>query len=315
MAKNDRNNQQGKLGEIRVAEALLQSGCVVNFLNFMDVGLDLHVQLPAGSTPPRPDQSSWSMSGKTAHIQVKSTKRRELPPIATETARAWQLGALAGTPTLLVAVLVNAATGVTTFQFFDPLVVNEYAEATTSESFKIQVSRGEEIEPDDLFQRVSEWIDKSPYYLADGVGFTWVRRKRERWTSALSMVSNLTRIYERAFQEPEVSVELQPFAETAEALMKSFLDGARIDADVLYSTRPNFDIRLIDEVLMCAHDVVNEGVSAKHGWSTWIEPLSSVSPTLDQQDSLSFLKQICFDHGAAVQGRLKLPLYGNGATS
>lgn len=307
MAKNDRNNQQGKLGELRVAEAFLKSGCVVNLLSFMDVGLDLLVQLPKGPKPPGREKNTWSMSGMTAHIQVKSTRTDKLPAISTETAHAWRVGALAGTPTLVVAVVVDPDTDVTAFRFFDPLVINSYAETTSADTFKVSVSRGQEVDPGSLFQHTYEWVEKSRFYFADGIGFRWPRLKAELWDSALEMVGSLTRIHERAFQDPQISLENQPYMGKAGTLMRSFLDGVGVrdngQDEILTHTGSN----LLEETEMRAHDMITDAASEKHGWSDWVDPLASVSPTVNEDHSLSFLENLCFDYGSAVAGKWHLP--------
>lgn len=307
MAKNDRNNQQGKLEELRVAEAFLKSGCVVNLLSFMDVGLDLLVQLPKGPKPPGHEEKTWPMSGRTAHIQVKSTRTDKLPAISTETAHAWRVGALAGTPTLVVAVVVEPDTDLTTFRFFDPLVINSYAETTTADTFKVSVSRGQEVDSSVLFHRMYEWVEKSRFYFADGIEFRWPRQKSELWESTLNMVGSLTRIHERAFQDPQVSLEQQPYTGTAQDQMRSFLDGVGVKGNEQDDIVTHTGSTLLDELDMRAHDMINEAASEKHGWPDWVEPLASVSPKVNKERSLSFLEKLCFDYGSTLAGKWKLP--------
>lgn len=307
MAKNDRNNQQGKLGELRVAEAFLKSGCVVNLLSFMDVGLDLLVQLPKGPKPPGPEEKTWPMSGRTAHIQVKSTRTDKLPAISTETAHAWRVGALAGTPTLVVAVVVEPDTDSTKFRFFDPLVIDLYAETTKPDSFKVPVSRGQQVDSSELFHRMHEWVETSRFYFADGIEFKWPCKKSELWESALNMVGSLTRIHERAFQDPQVSLEQQTYTGTAQDLMRSFLDGVGVRGNEQDEIVIHTVSTLLNELDMRAHDMIADAASEKQGWPDWVEPLASVSPTVNEERSLSFLEKLCFDYGSTLAGKWKLP--------
>jgi hypothetical protein len=294
MAKNDRNNQQGKLGEIRVAEVFVKAGCAVNFLPFMDLGLDLHVQLPV--RVPEADDESWPMSGLTAHVQVKTTRTTSLPAITRETAAAWQLGAQAGTPTFVIAVVSDEHVAVH-YRFFDPLVVKQYLDKSKGESFKLPISRGVVVHPEDLYDHVSEWVVKARYYLSAAIGFFWSDVKADVWESALMMVSQLTLIHERAFHDPSTSAELQPWADTARTLMSAYLEGAGYPPETLDEPYGDKSHSLLHEVEQRALFEVNGGGSEKHGWNEDVEPLASVTPKRDQSESLTYLAEICRAYG------------------
>jgi hypothetical protein len=305
MAKNDRNNQQGKLGELRVAEVFVTAGCAVNFLPFMDFGLDLHVQLPVRI--PEADDMSWPMSGLTAHVQVKTTRTTSLPAITRETAAAWQLGAQAGTPTFVIAV-VSGEEGSVHYRFFDPLVVKQYVDKSKGESFTLPISRGVVVEPEDLYDHVSEWVVKARYYLSAAIGFFWSDVKEEVWESARTMVSQMTLIHERAFRSPSTSAQLQPWAHTARTLMSAYLDGAGYPPETLDEPFGAQADSLLHVIEQDAFDKVNNGGSEKHGWNEWVEPLASVSPEGDESGSLTYLAEIC-----RAYGRVSNP--GRGARS
>lgn len=294
MARNDRNNQQGKLGELRVAEVLVEAGCAVNFLPFMDFGLDLHVQLPV--RVPEADDESWPMSGLTAHVQVKTTRTTSLPAITRETASAWQLGAQAGTPTFVVAVVTDEEASIH-YRFFDPLVVKQYVDKSKGESFKLPISRGVVVQPEALFDHVSEWVVKARYYLSAAIDFVWSDVKADVWESALTMVSQLTLIHERAFHSPSTSAEVQPWANTARTLMSAYLEGAGSPPETLHSPLRHPSDSPLHEIEQRAFIEVNGGGSEKHGWNEWIEPLASVSPERDKSDSLTYLAEICRAYG------------------
>ncbi|NJI58646.1 hypothetical protein HCX50_04295 [Microbacterium oxydans] len=294
MAKNDRNNQQGKLGEIRVAEVFVKAGCAVNFLPFMDLGLDLHVQLPV--RVPEADDESWPMSGLTAHVQVKTTRTTSLPAITRETAAAWQLGAQAGTPTFVIAVVSDEHAGVH-YRFFDPLVVKQYVDKSKGESFKLPISRGVVVQPDDLYDHVSEWVVRARYYLSAAIDFVWSDVKADVWESARTMVSQMTLIHERAFRSPSTSTHLQPWADTARTLMSAYLDGAGYPPETLDEPFGAQGDSLLHVIEQDAFDKVNDGGSEKHGWNEWVEPLASVSPVRDENGSLTYLEEICRAYG------------------
>lgn len=294
MARNDRNNQQGKLGELRVAEVFVKAGCAVNFLPFMDFGLDLHVQLPV--RVPEADDESWSMSGSTAHVQVKTTRTTSLPAITRETAAAWQLGAQAGTPTFVIAVVSHEPTAVH-YRFFDPLVVKQYVDKSKGDSFKLPISRGVVVHPEDLYDHVSDWVIKARYYLSAAIGFFWSDVKADVWESALMMVSQLTLIHERAFRSPSTSAELQPWADTARTLMSAYLEGAGYSPETLDEISGDRSHSLLHEIEQRTFDVVNGAGSEKHGWNEDVEPLAAVSPLPDERGSLTYLAEICRAYG------------------
>lgn len=294
MANNDRNNRQGKLGELRVAEVFVQAGCAVNFLPFMDFGLDLHVQLPVRI--PEADDESWPMSGLTAHVQVKTTRTTNLPAIIRETAAAWQLGAQTGTPTFVIAVVTDEQASVH-YRFFDPLVVKRYVDKSKGESFRLPISRGIVVQPDELYELVSEWVLKARYHLSASIDFFWSDVDAEVWDSARTMVSQLTLIHERAFRSPSESAQLQPWADTARTLMSAYLDGAGYPPETLDEPFGAQDDSLLHVIEQDAFDRVNGGGSEKHGWNEWVEPLASVSPERDESGSLAYLAEICRAYG------------------
>lgn len=79
---------------------MIEHGFAVNALTATDTGWDLHCHIPeelilSASTAGR---KSWRLSGKTAHIQVKSAATDSL---AIGTVRGWLTGTASGVPTLM----------------------------------------------------------------------------------------------------------------------------------------------------------------------------------------------------------------------
>lgn len=308
MAKNDINNQRGSLGELQVAQALVETGCVVNFLSFMDVGLDLFVQLPAGLVPPEAGRVSWEMSGRSVHVQVKSTKTGEVPGIATETAREWTRAAPFGALTVLVVVVLDEH-GKPEFRFFDPLLIKLYSDKTRSEAFKIPVHAGQTVDPHELFGLITEWLDKSRYYLSSAIPFVWSPDKEVVWMTAVDMVARLTLIHERAFRDAGLSLDDQrDFQDTAEGLMVNFLRGAGLETDLLDEYLPGETRTVKDELFDRTFVEINGAASDKHGWPDWVDPLGSVSPSSDEYGAKSYLSELCYAYGLASRNRVKLPL-------
>ncbi len=102
MAKRSGGNVTGDLYELRVTELLLEHGLAINALTGSDSGWDLHCHVPEGlyqraSTAGR---ASWLLSGRSAHVQVKSAVRDRL---RVGTVRGWITGTASGVPTLLFA--------------------------------------------------------------------------------------------------------------------------------------------------------------------------------------------------------------------
>ncbi|WP_459384539.1 hypothetical protein [Arthrobacter humicola] len=236
MAMNDRNNVKGTLGELSVAKLFVEQGCAVNFLTFMDVGMDLHVQMPADLKVPDALEESWQMSGRAAHVHLNSTATPRLPEIQVSTAIAWTLGARTGNPTLLVGVIVGRKDGAPQFRLFDPLMVEYFAECAAAggkPKFKLSVSKGELVEPDQLFEKVAYWITNGPYMLSHAIPRPWPRDPEEIWGAAEDMIGNLTLMFERRFREYNAIWEDQTFVGTADYLADAFLEGAGLDSGLL----------------------------------------------------------------------------------
>lgn len=309
MAKNDRNNQKGMLGELAVARSFIEHGCAVNFLTFMDVGMDLHVHMPADLKVPESEDTSWFMSGRTAHVQVKSTTSKRLPAINIKTAQAWNLGASTGTPTLLVAVVVNKEGTESELRFFDPLMVDSLAEmaATRDQTeFTIAVEVGDLVTPDELFERVAYWITNGSYMLSHVIPRPWHTQSEEIWDAAVEMVATLTLMFERRFREPGFVIGQMTYATTAILLAQSFLEGAGIDSSVLDDIPPGENNTRAETMNFQVHDRVNNGGSHKHGWSDWVEQLALVTSSKDEPGALASLGDICTAYGRTVRGKLTM---------
>ncbi|WP_412872438.1 hypothetical protein [Curtobacterium flaccumfaciens] len=83
-----------------MAELLLEHGLAINMLTASDTGWDLHCHVPEGlflrsSTA---GHASWSLSGRTTHVQVKSAPTDRL---SVGTVRGWVSGTASGVPTFL----------------------------------------------------------------------------------------------------------------------------------------------------------------------------------------------------------------------
>lgn len=106
MARRTGSNVTGDLNEFRVAQLLLEHGVAINALTASDTGWDLHCHVPddlirQASTS---SLSSWNLSGRTAHVQVKSAPTDSLN---VGTARGWYTGTMSGVPTFMFCTLNN----------------------------------------------------------------------------------------------------------------------------------------------------------------------------------------------------------------
>lgn len=309
MAMNDRNSVKGTLGELSVAKLFVEQGCAVNFLTFMDVGMDLHVHMPADLKVPDPQEDSWHMSGRAAHVQVKSTARGKLPSIQVSTAKAWTLGAQTGSPTLLVGVIVGSKGGKAEFRFFNPLVVDYLAESAAAggrSEFEVLISKGEIVEPEELFDKVAYWVTNGPYMLSHAIPRPWPTERERIWDAALDMIETLTLMFERRFHDPEVVLQELTFAHTADYIAGAFLEGAGIDGSVLDDRDAGaYDYRRVAMHLR-VHDAINGAISRKHGWSDWVEHLALVANVSDESKALQWLADICTAYGRVVRGKLTM---------
>lgn len=108
MAKRSGSNVTGDLWELKVTELLLEHGVAINVLTASDTGWDLHCHVPAGlflrsSTA---GHASWSLSGRSTHVQVKSAPTDLL---SVGTVRGWVSGTASGVPTFLFGRLNDNA--------------------------------------------------------------------------------------------------------------------------------------------------------------------------------------------------------------
>ncbi|CAM4034724.1 hypothetical protein TSST111916_19070 [Tsukamurella strandjordii] len=104
MAKRTGSNVVGDLRELEVTGLLLEHGLAINALTSSDTGWDLHCHVPddliynaslAGT-------QSWTLSGHTAHIQVKAANRDKL---RLGTVQGWITGTASGVPTFMFGTL------------------------------------------------------------------------------------------------------------------------------------------------------------------------------------------------------------------
>lgn len=99
-AKRTGSNVVGDLNELNVARLLLEHGIAINALTASDTGWDLHCHIPDEPLcrASESGSASWSLSGRTAHIQVKSSSSGHL---RVGTVRGWLSGTMSGVPTFL----------------------------------------------------------------------------------------------------------------------------------------------------------------------------------------------------------------------
>ncbi|WP_323958890.1 hypothetical protein GC088_10050 [Arthrobacter sp. JZ12] len=97
----------GDVGEVEVLRALLDTGSAVNLITGADYGWDIHVQVPRTPTSPSDyrGEAAWGMSGRSAHIQVKSKTGNLSPSVDPGTVRGWITGSKTGAPTFVVLVV------------------------------------------------------------------------------------------------------------------------------------------------------------------------------------------------------------------
>lgn len=309
MAKNDRNNVKGTLGELSVAQLFVRQGCAVNFLTFMDVGMDLHVHMPANLRVPEATADSWLMSGRAAHVQVKSTAREKLPAIQVSTAKAWTLAAQTGSPTVLVGVIVDSKNQEPEFRFFDPLLVDYLAEraaARGSSEFEVSISKGQVVQPGELFDVVAFWIMNGSSMLSHLIPRPWPVPREQAWDAVLDVIEVLTLMFERRFRDPNVVLQEHTFAATADFLAGAFLEGAGIDDSALddYDAEAGDTYRTAMHLRI--HDVVNGAISRKQGWSEWVDQLALIASVNDESGALQRLAELCTAYGRVLRGNLKV---------
>ncbi|MGI6795737.1 hypothetical protein [Gordonia sihwensis] len=100
MARRTGNNVVGDLNELNVAKLLLEHGIAINALTASDTGWDLHCHIPDDllCRASESGSGSWSLSGRTVHVQVKSSSSGQL---RVGTVRGWLSGTLSGVPTFM----------------------------------------------------------------------------------------------------------------------------------------------------------------------------------------------------------------------
>lgn len=104
MAKRTKNHYLGDVGETSVIRRMLDTGASLNSLSASDYGWDLHIHLPREPFAVPLDRThikdSWTMSGRTAHIQVKNWMSD--PTVVIGTLRGWVSSGTSGIPTFVV---------------------------------------------------------------------------------------------------------------------------------------------------------------------------------------------------------------------
>lgn len=101
MAKRTSSNVKGDLNELYVSELMLEHGIAINTMTASDTGWDLHCHIPdqlIQNASEAPGDISWTLSGRVAHIQVKSAAKDRL---RVGTVRGWLTGTLCGVPTFM----------------------------------------------------------------------------------------------------------------------------------------------------------------------------------------------------------------------
>ncbi|MDO5645518.1 MAG: hypothetical protein Q4G21_07535 [Dermabacter sp.] len=106
MAKRSGYNVKGDKNELRITSLLLEHGFAINGLTTSDTGWDLHCHIPERllTKASKAGNLSWTLSGKTAHVQVKSGDSGKL---RVGTVRGWLTGSASGVPTILFGRLDN----------------------------------------------------------------------------------------------------------------------------------------------------------------------------------------------------------------
>lgn len=100
MARRTGSNARGDINELSCAISMIEHGFAVNALTATDTGWDLHCHIPDDLilSASAAGRNSWQLSGKTAHIQVKSAATDSL---SIGTVRGWLTGTASGVPTLM----------------------------------------------------------------------------------------------------------------------------------------------------------------------------------------------------------------------
>lgn len=104
MAQRKKTSYNGDMGEIEVLRKLLKMGASVNSLTGSDYGLDLHIQVPLRpmSIGDLPEQ--WSLSGRTAYVQVKNMTSGQSASVPPSRVRGWITGSKVGAPVFVVVI-------------------------------------------------------------------------------------------------------------------------------------------------------------------------------------------------------------------
>lgn len=101
MAKRTSSNVKGDLNELHVSELMLEHGIAINTMTASDTGWDLHCHIPdrlIQNASKAPGDISWTLSGRVAHIQVKSAAKDRF---RVGTVLGWLTGTLCGVPTFM----------------------------------------------------------------------------------------------------------------------------------------------------------------------------------------------------------------------
>lgn len=108
MANRAYKNFTGDRGEYRAIAQLLETGAAINSLTSADTGWDLHLHLPEEPLAFLDNMQlsratkGWKLSGRIAHVQVKSMELSSYPSLARGTVNGWIAGSTYGVPTFVL---------------------------------------------------------------------------------------------------------------------------------------------------------------------------------------------------------------------
>ncbi|TFV53911.1 hypothetical protein E4P41_20590 [Geodermatophilus sp. DF01-2] len=100
MGKRTSSHVSGDLAEVEVFGHLLRTGAAINSLTGSDTGWDLHLHVP-DQIVDVDSSKSWTMSGHSAHVQVKFRSKANSARVSIGTMKDWISGSRSGTPTFV----------------------------------------------------------------------------------------------------------------------------------------------------------------------------------------------------------------------
>lgn len=104
MAKRKKTSYNGDIGEVEVLRELLGMGLSVNSLTGSDYGLDLNLQVPLRPMAIGDLPEEWSLSGRTAYVQVKNMTSGQSASVPPSRVRGWISGSKIGAPVFVVVI-------------------------------------------------------------------------------------------------------------------------------------------------------------------------------------------------------------------